>query len=112
MFRRFAFAAFAAVAVMQTGCHGRVASFFYRLTHCDGCCPSYGYAPAYAAPSYPSYGAPGCATCYNGATPAATPVYSGQPVFGTITPQPMAQPGVYPNGGSVPPAAGGTTDKK
>ena len=105
MFRRFVFVAFAISAVLQTGCCGRVRAFFYRVTHCADCCPSYGgvgyrgpvvgpmvggpigaapccSSPAMAAPVYAapvSYGAP----------PMAAPVFSGMP-------QAMPGANVYP----------------
>jgi hypothetical protein len=101
MLRRLAVVAFAALAVAQTGCHGRVCNFFYRLTHCDGCGPYYGYGPAYASPSY---GAPGCSTCVGGPAVPTT----GYPVTYSSPAPPMAPAGtpVF-----TPPAAM-PTDKK
>lgn len=108
MFRRCAFACFAALAIVQTGCHGRIHAFFYRLTHCCDCAPHYG--PACCPPSYhgPMYAGPGCCPA-PGPTMIAAPYGAmpvsqsmGQPVFQGM-PQPMPGPNVYPT--PAPPPA-------
>jgi hypothetical protein len=116
---------FAAASVSQTGCCGRVRSFFYRLTHCPpGCCyPAYPYADGPLVPTGPvSYGGPvvgdgvpgpvfgaggpGCASCYSSPVePAAgIPVVPGPVVGGPVftgpsvpsaPPAQMPPPGVY-----------------
>lgn len=106
MLRRFAVAAFAIVALAQTGCHGRISAFFYRITHCGCCTPYYGYGGAPAASyGYPvsGYGAPGCCTSYGAGAPTGTVAYPASAPTVFTTPQPMT-------GTPVPPSPVG--DKK
>jgi hypothetical protein len=90
--RRLCILCFAAVALLQTGCHGRICAFFYRLTHCGDCCPSYGYggypvAQPCCSPSVPYAPAP--------VTYSAPLNYSAPPVF-QGSPQPLPAPSVTP----------------
>jgi hypothetical protein len=99
--RRVAILFLAVAAVGQTGCHGRVRSFFYRLFHCDHCSPAYGAYGSAPVVSGPVYGG-GAACCSNPAPIVhAAPVSytvpgpTGGHVFGPSTPlpSPQVQPG-------------------
>jgi hypothetical protein len=102
MLRRSLVLAFAATALLQTGCHGRVCAFFYRLTHCSDCCPSYGYGGGYGGAVYGGSVAQPCCASPTAPVYNAAPVSYGvapnhaAPVFSGV-PQAMPGPSVIPS---------------